>query len=187
VLGLLRMNPGREEVTELTPIMERQLAQLSRLVDDLFDVSRIDRGKLELTRERIAVDSVVAAAIETSKPNIEAKNHRLVLSMPPHPLYVHGDAVRLTQLLSNLLNNAAKFTPRRGQIQVSLRPEGQQALVEVSDNGIGIAPRELPRIFDIFVQLDSGQSVATGGLGIGLALARSIAEMHGREREADSY
>lgn len=186
VLGLLRLNPDREEITQLTPIMERQLGQLARLVDDLFDVSRIDRGKLDLNRERVAVDEVIKGAIETSKPNIEAKNHRLVVSLPAHPLYVDADPVRLTQLLSNLLNNAAKFTPVGGRIELSLRPEGQQAVVAVSDTGIGISPLELPRIFDIFVQLDSGHSVATGGLGIGLALARSIAEMHGGRLEASS-
>ena len=186
VMGLLGMNPSREEITELTPIMERQLGQLARLVDDLLDVSRIDRGKLELSRERIALDAVIKGAIETSKPNIEAKNHRLVASLPPDPVYVDGDAVRLTQLLANLLNNAAKFTPAGGRIEVALRRGHRQAVVEVSDNGIGIPAPDLPRIFDIFVQLNSGPSPATGGLGIGLALARSIAEMHGGRLEARS-
>ncbi len=186
VLGLLRMNPGREEVTELLPIMERQLGQLDRLVDDLLDVSRIDRGKLELSRERIALDAVIKGAIETSKPNIEARNHRLLATLPPDPVCVDGDAVRLTQLLSNLLNNAAKFTPRGGQIEVSLRRGHQQAVVQVTDNGAGIPAEDLPRIFDIFVQLRSDLAPATAGLGIGLALARSIAEMHGGRLEARS-
>jgi signal transduction histidine kinase len=186
VLGLLRMNPSREEITELLPIMERQLGQLDRLVDDLLDVSRIDRGKLELSRERISLEAVVKGAIETSKPNIEAKNHRLVATLPPDPVWIDGDTVRLTQLLSNLLNNAAKFTPRGGQIEVSLRRGQQQAVVEVADNGIGIPPQELARIFDIFVQLRSDLSPATAGLGIGLALARSITEMHGGRLEARS-
>jgi signal transduction histidine kinase/CheY-like chemotaxis protein len=186
VLGLLRMNPSPEELAELVPIMERQLGQLDRLVDDLLDVSRIDRGKLELSRERIALDAVIKGAIETSKPNIEAKNHRLVATVPPEPVYVDGDAVRLTQLLSNLLNNAAKFTPRDGRIEVSVRRGQQQAVVQVSDNGIGIPAHDLPRIFDIFVQLRSSLSPASAGLGIGLALARSIAEMHGGRLEARS-
>jgi signal transduction histidine kinase/CheY-like chemotaxis protein len=186
VLGLLRMNPSREEVTELVPIMERQLGQLDRLVDDLLDVSRIDRGKLELSRQRIALDAVVKGAIETSKPNIEARNHRLLATLPPEPVYVDGDALRLTQLLSNLLNNAAKFTPRGGQIEVSLRRGQHQAVVQVTDNGIGIPPEELPRIFDIFVQLRSDLAPGAAGLGIGLALARSIAEMHGGRLAARS-
>jgi signal transduction histidine kinase/CheY-like chemotaxis protein len=186
VLGLLRMNPTREEITELTPIMERQLGQLARLVDDLLDVSRIDSGKLELNRERIALDAVVKGAIETSKPNIEAKSHHFVANLPPEAVYVDGDAVRLTQLLSNLLNNAAKFTPRGGRIEVALHRGHQQAVVQVSDNGIGMPAADLPRIFDIFVQLHSGRSPAAGGLGIGLALARSIAEMHGGRLEVRS-
>jgi signal transduction histidine kinase/ActR/RegA family two-component response regulator len=183
---LLGMSPERQTFERVVPIMNRQLAHLSRLVDDLLDVSRIDRGKLELKLERIAMDTVLKDAIETAKPNIEAKSHELVVRFPADPVYVTGDMVRLTQLVANLLNNAAKFTAPRGHIELTLRAEQDRAIVEVMDNGIGIAPEELPKIFDMFTQLDASRSVAAGGLGLGLTLARSIAEIHSGTLEVHS-
>jgi signal transduction histidine kinase/ActR/RegA family two-component response regulator len=185
-LTLLGMSPERQTFERVVPIMNRQLAHLSRLVDDLLDVSRIDRGKLELKIERIAMDAVLKEAIETAKPNIEAKSHEFVVRFPADPVYVNGDMVRLTQLVANLLNNAAKFTSPRGHIELALGAEEDYAIVEVADNGIGVAPEELPKIFDMFVQLDASRSVAAGGLGLGLTLARSIAEIHSGTLEVHS-
>jgi signal transduction histidine kinase/CheY-like chemotaxis protein len=167
-------------------MMERQIRQLTRLIDDLLDVSRIDRGKLELKRERVALDAVARTAIETSSPNIAAKSLELMVRYSPQPLHVHGDAVRLAQALSNLLNNAAKYTPAGGHIELSLRAEGAEAVVGVADDGIGLAPEHLARVFDMFYQVDGGGSAAAGGLGLGLTLARSIVDQHGGRIEARS-
>src|SRR5581483_9260803 len=163
-----------------------QIRQLTRLIDDLLDVSRIDRGKLELRRERVSVDSVVRTGIETAKPALEAKAHELVVRYAPESLHVEGDAVRLSQVVANLLNNAAKFTPGGGRIEVATRAEGGEALIAVKDNGIGFAEGDGPRIFEMFVQLDASRTQSAGGLGLGLTLVRSLVEMHGGRIEATS-
>jgi signal transduction histidine kinase/ActR/RegA family two-component response regulator len=171
---------------ETQAMMERQIRQLARLIDDLLDVSRIDRGKLELRRDRVAIDAVVRTGIETAKPGIEAKAHELTVRYASEPLYVEGDAVRLSQVVSNLLNNAAKFTPPGGRIEIALRADSGAATISVKDNGIGFAPGEDQRIFDMFVQLDASRTQATGGLGLGLTLVRSLVAMHGGSVEARS-
>ena len=175
-----------EGPADIYAMMDRQLRLMTRLIDDLLDVSRVDRGKLELHRESVAVDSFVNAAIETARPNIEGKSHELVVRYAPRTFHVDGDPARLAQVIANLLNNAAKFTPLNGRIEVSMRAEGPQAVISVRDNGIGIPTTELGRIFDLFVQLDASKTQAAAGLGLGLALARSLVTMHGGEIKAQS-
>ena len=178
-VALLRKGGADEDAQETHDMMERQITQLSRLINDLLDVSRIDRGKLELHVERIPVEAVLRTAIDTAKPNIDAQGHQLVVRSPEPALFVEGDMVRLSQVVSNLLNNAAKFTPPSGRIELSARAEDGKAVLRVADNGIGIAPERLPEIFDMFVQLSPGGNA--GGLGLGLTLARSIVRRHGGE------
>jgi signal transduction histidine kinase/CheY-like chemotaxis protein len=165
--------------TDVYAMMERQLKQVTRLIDDLLDVSRLDRGKLELHREKVPVESFVNAAIETARPNIEGKSHELVVRYAPRTFHVDGDPARLAQVISNLLNNAAKYTPESGRIELSMRAEGAAAVISIRDNGIGIPAADLGRIFDTFVQLDASKTQAAAGLGLGLALARSLVALHG--------
>jgi PAS domain S-box-containing protein len=179
-----RVDPGSAQAAEARAMMERQLAHLIRLVDDLLEVSRISRGKIELKPARVELAAVVQSALETSRPVIEASQHRLEVSLPREPLELQADHVRLAQVLSNLLNNAAKYTDPGGRITLAARRDGAQALVSVTDSGIGIAPEALPRVFEMFVQVD--RTRARGGLGIGLALSRSLVEMHGGSIEARS-
>ncbi len=170
-------------------MMDRQLRQMVRLVDDLLDVSRIDRGKIELRRERVPVDAVVSAAIDTARPSIDAKSHELVVRFAQKALHVEGDPVRLAQIVSNLLINAAKFTSPGGRIELSLRGLDGRLEIVVRDNGIGIEPAELPRVFEMFVQLGQSQAQGaegTGGLGLGLALVKSLVDLHGGSVEARS-
>jgi signal transduction histidine kinase len=164
--------------------MERQLTQLIRLVDDLLEVSRISRGKIELRRAAVDLAGVVASAVETSRPAIDAARHRLEIRLPPAPLHVEGDFVRLSQVVANLLNNAAKYTDPGGRIALSVQREGAEAEIRVQDNGVGLAPELLPRIFDMFAQADRAR--AAGGLGIGLALAKMLVDLHGGRIEARS-
>src|SRR5687767_3024353 len=185
-LWLLRQRSEDPASKETHDVMERQIAQLARLIDDLLDVSRIDRGKLELRTQRLAIDAVLRTAIDTAKPNIDAQGHELAVQMPAQPLYVEGDMVRLAQVVSNLLNNAAKFTPPNGRIELGARADDGNVLVRVADNGIGIAPERLQEVFEMFVQLDARHKGSGGGLGLGLTLARSIARRHGGELEARS-
>lgn len=158
-------------------MMERQVSHLVRLVDDLLEVSRISRGTFELRREHVEVAAIVRNALETSDPLIQAANHRVDLSLPEQAVWVEGDAVRLAQVLSNLLNNAVRYTPQGGVITVRVAREGDGVTIAVRDNGVGIAPEALPRIFEMFNRghRPNGET----GLGIGLALARRMAEMHG--------
>jgi signal transduction histidine kinase len=184
LLGMQRGDPAGSAETQ--QMMERQIAQLARLIDDLLDVSRIDRGKLEMRRERLAIDGVLRTAVDTARPNVDAKGHSLRVTWPPDTLHVDGDPVRLSQVVSNLLNNAAKFTPPGGRLELAARAEEGQVAIRVADNGIGIAPEALGEVFDMFVQLDASHAASTGGLGLGLTLARSIVERHGGRIEARS-
>jgi signal transduction histidine kinase len=184
-LALLRMKPVDPMVAETHQMMDRQITQLARLIDDLLDLSRIDRGKMEMRTERVALGDAIRAGVDTARPNIDAKGHTLETRLPAEKLYVDGDAVRLAQVVSNLLNNAAKFTPPNGRIELAARAEDGAVLVRVADSGIGIARDKLGEIFDMFVQLDTAR-VAAGGLGLGLTLARSIIERHGGSIEAKS-
>ena len=167
-------------------VIDRQAQQLSRLVDDLLDVSRITRGRIELRKERIELAAVLERALETSRPAVEAAHHRLTVSFPEDPVRVEVDLTRMAQVLSNLINNAAKYTRPGGHIEVSASVEVKQAAIEVRDDGLGIAPEMLSRIFDLFAQVDTSLERAQGGLGIGLTIARNLVEMHGGSMEAAS-
>jgi PAS domain S-box-containing protein len=160
-------------------MMERQVEHMVRLVDDLLDVSRIMRGKIELRREPVELTAVVARAVETAQPAVDAEGHELTVALPPEPLWLHGDLVRLAQVAGNLLHNAAKYTERGGKILIAGERGGDEAVLRVRDSGIGIAADVLPRIFDMFVQAERRTRDGRGGLGIGLTLVRRIVEMHG--------
>jgi signal transduction histidine kinase len=177
ILRLAGNNPV--VVSQVRDLMERQLTHLIRLVDDLLDVSRITRGKIDLRRERVDLADVVRNAVEISRPQIEAGRHELAVELPHEPLPVDGDPVRLAQVLANLLNNSSKYTPEGGRIGVTVGRQGEEAVVRVRDNGIGIPPERLPHIFEMFAQLDRDQDRTQGGLGIGLTLVRSLVQMHG--------
>jgi PAS domain S-box-containing protein len=175
-----------EHRSQVHDMLDRQLKHIIRLVDDLLDVSRISLGKIELRRERIDVEAVARGAAEMSAPMIEAGRHRLDLLPPAEPLVVHADPVRLTQALSNLLNNAAKYTREGGLITLSVRPVGSEVEFSVRDNGVGIPAPMLERIFDMFVQLERFEDGSRPGLGIGLTMVRLLVNLHGGEVEARS-
>jgi signal transduction histidine kinase/DNA-binding response OmpR family regulator len=166
-----------EKIAWARDIIARQLKQLVRLVDDLLDVSRITRGKIELKIGVVNVQQVVAAAIETSKPNVDGHRHALSVQLPAETLHVHGDCARVSQILSNLINNAAKYTPRGGRISVSAGREEDAVAFRVRDSGVGIPPEYLATIFDPFTQVDRSLARSNGGLGIGLTLVRRLVEM----------
>jgi len=183
-LRLQRMvDPASQPAVQAREIMERQLHHLVRLVDDLMDVSRITRGKVRVTLEPVQLSAVVLSAVETSRPAIEAGRHNFTLSLPPEPLVLQADFVRLAQVISNLLNNAAKYTEMGGEISLAALREagrtGDEAVIRVRDNGLGIDAQLLPHIFEMFTQAPDSGVRAKGGLGIGLALARALVEMHG--------
>jgi CheY-like chemotaxis protein/nitrogen-specific signal transduction histidine kinase len=170
----------------LRELIDRQSRHLARIVDDILDIARVTRGSLAL--ERVPVDMADAArrAIEMTAPLVEANAHALEVSLPAQPIPVRGDLHRLTQVLGNLLNNAARYTPRGGRISLSAVRESGEAVVKVRDNGVGLDPALSERIFDMFVQGRSSLERVGGGLGVGLALARKIAELHGGALEAHS-
>jgi signal transduction histidine kinase/ActR/RegA family two-component response regulator len=160
-------------------VIDRQVKQMVRLVDDLLDVSRITRGKVQLKTEPIDVATAVSTAVETSRPLIDERRHELAVTMPPSPLWVSADPARLAQILANLLNNAAKYTPEEGRVAFTIEREGDDAVFRVRDSGVGIAAEMLPRVFDLFTQIDRSLDRAEGGLGIGLTLVHRLVEMHG--------
>jgi PAS domain S-box-containing protein len=160
-------------------MMERQLAQLVRLVDDLLDIARISGGKIDLQRQRITLDAMLASAVETSLPLIEHGHHALTVELPEEPLLIDADPARMAQVVSNLLNNAARYTPPGGQIRISAQREGGEVLLRISDNGIGIPADALEAVFEMFTQAGHGSERAQGGLGIGLSLVRRLVELHG--------
>jgi len=170
----------------LHAMMERQVNHMVRLVDDLLEVSRITRGKIELRPELVPVAEVVRAAIETSRPLIDAGRHELDVALPDERLFLEADPVRLAQVIGNLLNNAAKYTPRGGRIRVAVERRDGEVVILVRDDGVGIPVDMLPRVFDLFTQVDRTLASAQGGLGIGLTLVRRIVELHGGRVEARS-
>jgi len=176
----------RHDIRPTLEMMRRQIAQLTRMVNDLLDVSRVALGKITLQLEPTDLSRVVARAIETATPALEAKRLRLTHELAPGPLMVRGDAARLLQVFSNLLDNAVKFTPSGGELGVSLAREGTDALAVVSDDGAGIDPAFLPMMFEAFTQADTSLERTTSGLGLGLALARQIVEAHGGTISATS-
>lgn len=160
-------------------VIERQVAHLTRLVDDLLDVAHAVRGKVELKRERIALSAVLACSVELASAAIEARRHTLVTHLPVEELYVDADQTRLAQVFANLLTNAARYTPEGGEIVLWASAEGAQCCIAVKDNGQGIAPHVLPRIFDLFYQGSHDTEKSDGGLGIGLALVKNFVGLHG--------
>jgi PAS domain S-box-containing protein len=186
-LQLLRMGGKADaRLEQVQQIMERQVNHLVRLVDDLLEMSRISRGTLELRKERVELASVVRHALETSAPLIEAASHRVEVTLPDAPVWLYGDPVRLSQILSNLLNNAATYTGNGGRISVCARAVADIAVIGVRDNGPGIPHEDLERIFELFSRGERSTSRGQAGLGIGLALTRRLAEMHGGSVEVAS-
>ncbi len=177
---------AEREFDTLRAMMERQVEHLVRMVDDLMDVSRIMRGRIELRTKPLKLAEIVARAVETARPAIDARGHELSASVPAEPVWIRGDLVRLAQVFANLLTNAAKYTEGAGRISLTARSEENFAEVSVRDNGIGMAPELLPRVFDLFVQGDRSVGRSQGGLGIGLTLVRRLVEMHGGTIRAES-
>jgi CheY-like chemotaxis protein len=177
---------ARDRIEWIAAMVGRQTAQMARLLDDLLDVTRISRGKIELHRAPVELGRLLRDTLQTSMPLIEAGRHAVALDLCDEPVWVDADALRLTQVLANLINNAAKYTPPGGRIRIQLREEDGEAQVDVSDNGIGIEPAMLARVFDAFVQVSSASHLAQGGLGIGLSLAKGLVELHGGRLEAHS-
>jgi signal transduction histidine kinase len=179
-LDILRLaNATPERIAQVRSLMERQLLQLTRLVDDLLDVSRISTGKLVVRRERLPLQPIVQNAVDTARPLIEARQHTLDIALPEDPIVVDADATRLAQLIGNLLNNAAKYTPPGGRIRLDVAVRAPDVAIEVSDTGIGIPPDMVERVFDMFTQVDTSLDRSTAGLGVGLSLARRLTELHG--------
>jgi len=177
---VLRLKRGNQQVVQsASEMIERQVGQMVRLVDDLLDVSRISRGKIELHKERIELVSAVNHAAEAIRPNCERMDHELTLVLPPNPIFLNADPTRLAQMLGNLLTNACKFTDKGGRIFLTVEREGVQAVIRVRDTGIGIAADQLTRIFDMFTQLDTSLERSVSGLGIGLTLVGNLVELHG--------
>jgi len=184
---VLRLQGAKDSGSaDVLDMIERQVEHMVRLVDDLLEVSRITLGKIEIKRQRVALADVVKSALETSRPALEEAGHELVIELPPHPVDLLGDPVRLAQIVGNLLHNAGKYTEGRGRIVVAARVEDAQVVLSVRDNGVGMAPEMLPHVFELFTQVDRSRGQSQGGLGIGLTLARSLAHLHGGTIEAHS-
>ena len=176
---LLRLKaPTVDELNYARSVIERQLQNMTRLVDDLLDVSRITRGKVVLQKETVELASVVERAVEVSRPLIDQRKHRLTLTIPREPILVFADSIRLAQVIANLLNNAAKYTEEQGRIDLIVDQIGQEAVIRIVDTGVGIAPNMLSSVFDLFTQAQGSVSRSEGGLGIGLSLVRSLVQMH---------
>jgi PAS domain S-box-containing protein len=184
VMRIARNDPEALESSET--IIDRQVQQMVHLIDDLLDLSRISRGKIDLRKERVDLAEVLQSAIETSRPVIDEYGHELIVNLPDEPMPLDADLVRLAQVFLNLLNNSAKYTERGGKIWFSAERQGATVVVRVRDNGVGIPPHMLPRIFEMFTQVDRSLDRAQGGLGIGLTLVRRLVDMHGGTVEAHS-
>lgn len=182
----MRGRERRHAVQQAWQMIERQVESLARLVDDLMDVSRISRGKIHLQKEPVEVATIVARAVESSRPLIDARRHDLQVKLPDEPLLVDADVTRMAQVVLNLLNNAAKYTPEGGRIWLTVAPGAGEVAIRVRDNGMGIPADVLPRMFDLFAQAERTLDRAEGGLGIGLTLVRRLTELHGGTVEASS-
>jgi PAS domain S-box-containing protein len=186
-LQIMRLAGDNAQAVELAKdVMDRQLRHMVRLVDDLLDVSRITSGKIELRKERVDLARVIQSAVETSRPLIEASGHELTVQLAPEPIWLEADLTRLAQVVSNLLNNSARYTKPNGHIGLTTERRHGEAVVRVRDNGIGIPKDMLPHVFEIFTQVNRPLEGSQGGLGIGLSLVRGLVEMHGGKVEAYS-
>ncbi|MCG6154808.1 MEDS domain-containing protein [Rubinisphaera margarita] len=184
LLGLGSM--GEEETAETHRMITHQLQTVSRLVDDLLDVARVTRGKITLSHKQINIVTAVQNVLHTLKSEIASRNHRLAVAMPSSPVFVSGDATRLEQVISNVVHNAIKYTLPDGQIEISLQPEGDEARLTITDNGVGMPPEFLPAAFELFAQGERTLARSEGGLGIGLTMAKSLIELHGGSISARS-
>ncbi len=185
-VDMMRMSPDTPVPQDMQAMMDRQLTHLVRIIDDLLDVSRISRGKIDLRREHITLQTALQAAVEASSPLIESRRHTLTMDIPDAPILLHADITRIAQVVSNILNNAAKYTAAGGNIALAVHLHENDVAIAVTDNGAGIPEEMLPRIFDLFTQVDKRGEKSQGGLGIGLALARQLVEMHHGTIEAAS-
>ena len=177
---LLQLQKGQNSVQQKAlAIIERQVGQLTHLIGDLLEVSRAITGRIQLCLEQVAVSTIMKCAVETARPLIDQRKHELTVSLPPDPIWLYADAARLEQVVTNLLTNAAKYTNEGGRIWLSVRQEGDKAVLRVRDTGLGIAPTFLPHVFDLFTQAQRSSDRSQGGLGIGLTLAKRLVEMHG--------
>jgi signal transduction histidine kinase len=175
---LTRARTDEPMLARLQVIIKRQVAYMTRLVDDLLDGSRLSAGKFRIAHSVVEITDILELALEIGRPAMEARLQQFALELPPRPLKVHGDPVRLAQIFSNLLDNASKYTPQGGQIALSAAVLGETIVITVADNGIGIAPAALPNIFGLFVQDTRALALHNGGLGIGLAVVRELVEAH---------
>jgi PAS domain S-box-containing protein len=173
------LGPVTPTLQQVRDILERQTKQMARLVDDLLDLSRVARGLLQLRRERLDLAAVVKQAVQTSEPSIQSREQQLTVTLPEGPLPLEADQARLVQVLVNLLNNAAKYTDPGGRIDLRVERAGNEAVVRLTDTGVGIPPEMLPRVFELFTQVEESRERSQGGLGIGLALVRRLVELHG--------
>jgi PAS domain S-box-containing protein len=186
-LQIMRLEANdRAAVEQARAMMERQLQHFIRLVDDLLDLSRISRGKIELHEERVELATVVNSALETCDPLVRQSGHELTVTLPDEPVYVDADKTRLAQALCNLLTNAAKYSERGGRIRLTAWRQDGEAVLSVKDTGVGIPPDMLPRVFEMFTQVDRSLEKSQGGLGIGLSLVKRLVELHGGSVEARS-
>jgi signal transduction histidine kinase len=185
-LSILRIGGTAEQQLRTREMMERQLGHLVRMVDDLLDISRVTLGKVTLKPERVDFRGVMHSALETTRTLIESHGHEFATRLPADPLPLDVDPTRLAQVIANLLNNAAKYTPPGGRIQLSAQIDGHELVIRISDDGVGIPAELLPRVFDLFMQVGSSTDQAQGGLGIGLTLVRGLVEMHGGSVFAES-
>jgi signal transduction histidine kinase/CheY-like chemotaxis protein len=184
---LLHMKgPAIPELQWARDVIDRQMQQMTRLIDDLMDVSRISRGRIELKRERVCLATAVHGAVETTRPLIEQYQHELTVQLPPQPVYLDADLTRLAQVFANLLNNAVKYTDRRGAIRLTAECQGNEVVVTIKDSGIGIPRDKLHVVFELFAQVEGALERSQGGLGIGLSLVKRLVEMHGGSIEARS-
>jgi CheY-like chemotaxis protein/two-component sensor histidine kinase len=184
---LLRARGGHEaDLCAIRDMIDRQVQQLVRLVDDLLDISRITRGKISLQAEPVDMGTVIARAVETSRPQIDARRHDLTVTLPAEPLLLEADPLRLAQVLGNLLDNAAKYTDDGGRIWLTATKEGKEAVLRVRDTGVGIPAEMLSSVFELFTQVEKSLDRAQGGLGIGLTLVRRLVEMHGGRVQVQS-
>ncbi|MHA4866681.1 hybrid sensor histidine kinase/response regulator [Duganella sp. PWIR1] len=185
--GLAVLKIGKpEQAPRIMNMMERQLGHMVHLIDDLLDVSRISRGMVTLKRARVELGAIIDSAVETSRPLINAANHKFMVTVPGNVVWLDADLTRVAQVISNLLNNAAKYTPQGGEIALIAETVGKEVVIRVVDNGIGIPAAMLPKIFELFTQVDRSAARSQGGLGVGLALARQLAEMHEGSIEVES-
>jgi PAS domain S-box-containing protein len=185
-LEVLKRAPNTDAAHRAREMMDRQVGHMVRLIDDLLEISRITLGKVILKKERVTIQSVLDAAIETSRPSIDSARHTLAVKVPDDLIWVDADRTRLAQIVSNLLNNSAKYTPSGGYVEVTATLDGNEAVIRVRDNGMGIPQESVPEAFELFSQLNRALDRSQGGLGIGLALVKRLVDMHGGRIDAES-